>query len=263
MESYSLRNVVSLDGLWDFQSLGDVDVESFGAGTEACSGLMIVPGAFDALPAHGGRRGLAVYRRLINVRAGCRARIHFGAVSIWCRVLIDGTPVGDHACGYAPFYRDVPPSENSIRELTVLVDNRFDTQRAPMHEVYSDFYQYGGIIRGVMLHQFAPSQQFIDRLEVTPSVLGYREGEIEVAVSIDGGLAGAGDLTFQFDQSLTIPCSEIPGSDGVVRVTLKVPDPKIWSPRTPHLHQLRVVLHQNGTPRRRYGNVLRLENDQS
>lgn len=103
--SHTIRAVTSLNGLWDFAFLGAVDGEALTPAELASRTFekVPVPSAFDALPPHAGRRGAAVYRRRFQVRPGWRARIEFGAVSLWSRIWVDGEQPVENACGYAPF----------------------------------------------------------------------------------------------------------------------------------------------------------------
>jgi beta-glucuronidase len=203
-----------------------------------------VPSAFDASPQYSGRRGSAAYFRRIHIPAGRGARLMFGAVSIRARVFVDGVRLKDHACGYAPFHVDVPPSSSEWRDLIVLVDNRFDFARAPMHEPYFDFYQYGGIIREVALHTLPPSGRFIERVEVTPSPSGYREGEISAAVF----LAGAEGMTVRLSTRIDdgdVREHTVKVEQGRTVIPLRVPEPTLWSPEYPNLHRLHVVLGED------------------
>ncbi|HEU5078974.1 MAG TPA: glycoside hydrolase family 2 TIM barrel-domain containing protein [Opitutaceae bacterium] len=247
---HTIRSVVSLNGLWDFAFLGAIDLSGFqpaaaaGLGTEK----MPVPSAFDALPAYAGRRGAAVYRRRIAVPAGRAARITFGAVSMWCRVFVDGTARFENACGYAPFVVEVPPSEQPERELLVLVDNRFDFERVPMHEEYFDFYQYGGILRDVSLHVLPKEGLFIEHVQVSPTE-AYREGGVGVRVELGGRVPPSVSLVLQFDEEEPFT-REVALIDGArVELALSVPRPRVWSPETPALHTLRVALQKSGEAR--------------
>ena len=65
--------------------------------------------------------------------------------------------------GYTPFWVSIPPSNKSMRELIVMADNRFDSYRTPTQFHNYDWYQYGGLIRAVTLHQLDEGA-FIRRL---------------------------------------------------------------------------------------------------
>merc|ERR1719246_269143 len=99
-----------------------------------------------------GPRGVAFYRRNFVQRPG-PARLQFNACGFYCRVWVDGEFIGDHrAGGYVGFFLDVPPTESeTLREVFVLADNRFNETTAPMH-TGGDFWHYGGLMRSVLLH---------------------------------------------------------------------------------------------------------------
>ncbi|HEY9248487.1 MAG TPA: sugar-binding domain-containing protein, partial [Rariglobus sp.] len=180
-----LTAAVETGGLWDFSFLGQVNLDAFSPVAMRVWMPAPVPSAFDALPDHAGKRGAAAYRTRFTVPADRAARLEFGAVSMWCRVFVDGVALKDHACGYAPFTVEVPKSAKAERELVVLVDNRYDFDRVPMHEEYFDFYQYGGIIRPVSLRILPGDGVFIDHVQTLVGA-GYREGKLVVKVWLGG-----------------------------------------------------------------------------
>lgn len=238
----SLRAVQSLNGLWDFAFLGQIDFDSFRPGTAIPMEKMPVPAAFDALPAYAGQRGVAVYRTRFSVPVGRLARIEWGAVSMRCRIFVDGDVLAEHACGYSPFSVEVPAAGREERELIVLTDNRFDFDHTPMHEEYFDFYQYGGILRDVALYILNAS--FIETVHVSPTE-DFAHGGVETAITLRGAASATATLTLQFDNAEPLIFRDVPLSDGTARLSLNVPNPRIWSPGAPHLHHLKVTLHDS------------------
>lgn len=232
----------SLAGLWNFAFLGGLDPEQIDISTLICTEKMPVPSAFDALPDYAGKRGLALYQRTLQIPPNSRARLHFEAVSMWCRIYIDGQLLREHACGYSPFHVDVPFSSSKERTLSVLVDNRFDFERTPMHEEYFDFYQYGGIIRDCTLEVRPRTGVFLNSIRVTP-LDGYKSGEVEVRLSFEGDSLPGQFARYHFDtetdQSVPQPLLE----EGRVTFRAAVPKPQLWSPDSPHLHTITVSLH--------------------
>lgn len=200
-----------------------------------------VPSAFDALPVYAGKRGVALYRTEIEIPPGRPAQLHFGAVSLWSQVFIDDALLREHRCGYTPFTVDVPISASNRRTLTVLVDNRFDSERLPMHEEKFDFYQYGGILREVTCHILPPQQPNLARVEVTP-LSGYRRGEVQVAITLDHAPSAGEKISLQFDNGTV---SIHPLTQTVTTLKLNVPSPRLWSPTTPYLHRLRTALRDS------------------
>lgn len=231
----------SLNGLWNFTFLGSIDPDTFEPAPVLSGELMPVPSAFDALPAHAHKRGAAVYSTAFSIPSGRPARIEFGAVSIWSRIFVDGQLLHENACGYAPFVVDVPAANIEMRELVVLVDNRYDFERAPMHEEYFDFYQYGGILRDVTLRLLPKDGPFLDSLRVTPTQ-NYERGEFDLAVILNGNMPSAVALLIQIDDHSPVSYPDVTVSHGTARLTLAVPSPRLWSPGAPCLHRLRVTL---------------------
>lgn len=245
--SASSRPHQVLNGLWDFVFLGAVELAAVEPGAERAWGRTWVPSAFDALPDLAGKRGAALYRTRFATPGGRRARLEFGAVSMWCRVLVDGVVLKEHACGYAPFTVEVPAAgeDRTERELVVLVDNRYDFARVPMHEEYFDFYQYGGILREVRVELPPEAGLFIDHAHVAPTD-GYAAGEVELRVALAGVAAeatpGAVDLEWSFDGGARSVERGVAVREGVAVFRARVPAPRIWSPDTPELHAATVRL---------------------
>ncbi|MFA6960689.1 MAG: glycoside hydrolase family 2 TIM barrel-domain containing protein [Opitutaceae bacterium] len=239
--------------LWDFAFLGPIELDAFLPSTPIVHWEKVpVPSAFDALPDHAGKRGAAVYRTRFVVPAGRAARLEFGAVSMWCRVFVDGRALRDHACGYAPFTAEVPAADAEDRELVVLVDNRYDFERVPMHEEYFDFYQYGGIIRPVSLRVLPAAGAFIDHVQTLVGV-GWREGRFEVRVWLGGDVPEKTALITQIDNEAERTHESVLVSNGVATLTLAAADKRPWSPELPVLHTLRVTLSDGDAVEVRFG----------
>ncbi len=238
---HSIRSVSPLNGLWDFAFLGAVPLDSFSPAGLDTAEKMPVPSAFDALPAYAGQRGAAAYRTRFRVPAGRPARLEFGAVSMWTRIFVDRAALAEHACGYAPFVVEVPPSSEEERELVVLVDNRFDFDRVPMHEEYFDFYQYGGILRGVTLHVLPVDAPFVDHVQVRP-LAAYRAGAVEVMIELAGPVPGEITVTTRFDEAAPLRHVAVPVRNSRITLILTVPAPRVWAPGSPNLHALQVTL---------------------
>lgn len=225
---------VCLDGIWDFAFTGkhpaatELAADIFSERDALTWEKALVPSAFDASLAHAGKRGIGIYRRQFGVTPGRSALLHFGAVSLWSQIYVDGVLLAQSACGYAPQEVLVPPSAKAVRTLVVLVDNRFDFERVPMHEHYFDFYQYGGILRPVTLREIAPQGVWIDAVRVTPVKDGYREGRVCVEVDLReaGGSASAVQVGYSFDGAAAEP---FPLSGA--QQASSVPEPSLRAPQ--------------------------------
>lgn len=239
--AHSVRAVQSLVGLWDFVFLGDVSLDAFDPECVRFEEKAMVPSAFDALPPYEGKRGAAAYRTAFSLPPGKRVRLDFDAVSMWSRIYVNGILRKENRCGYAPFSVLTEATPSGICEVVVLVDNRFDFERVPMHEAYFDFYQYGGIIREPRVHFLPENGPFIESVHVTPDPSHYREGWVIVAVTLAGAPDVSPDalmLSFDGGESRPFPAAQANGWT----VRLQVPEPRVWSPECPALHVLRLVL---------------------
>ncbi len=233
---HEARQVHGLDGWWEFAFLGSRDVEALRLDEIDWNDRTAVPGAFDAMPSYAGKRGVAAYRLRFSASSEAALRLHFEAVSLWCRVFVDGQALRDHDCGYTGFWCDVPPSPNTQRELIVLVDNRFDFERVPLHEAFFDFYQWGGIIRGVWCHELP--ETFLEAVQVR--VEDYAKGTVTARIRLGGDLSDSIELRTRIDGEDAQTHSARVGDDGWLEVPLQIQHPRPWSPATPELHQLRV-----------------------
>ncbi|MGC9347657.1 MAG: glycoside hydrolase family 2 TIM barrel-domain containing protein, partial [Anaerolineae bacterium] len=144
---HEVRHVTHLEGFWDFAFLGDVDPDEVDVNTIEFDDRMPVPGCFDATPAYAGKRGLTAYRRQVRLSDASPHQLILDAVHHWCRVFVDGEPVRDHAGGFTRFAVDLTDHDPGAVDLVVLVDNRFNYERSPLHHEYFDWYHFGGIAR--------------------------------------------------------------------------------------------------------------------
>lgn len=237
---FEKRTVTLLDGLWDFAFFGDVDAASLDLGAIQLNDRLPVPSAFDAMPAYAGKRGIGVYRRRVCITPGRSARLHFGAVSIWSRVYVDGALLKEHNCGFSGFWVDLPASDSCERTIVVVTDNRYNFERTPLHEEFFDFYQWGGIIRNVTLHELPPV--YIQNVLV--SVTDFRAGTMDVSVKLGGQSAGEVALQTSIDGGAPQSHS-VSVKNGKAALQLRVNNPQPWSPATPKLYTLRVVAGQD------------------
>lgn len=233
---HSLRPVTCLDGIWSFRWLGDGDPTRLpepGPGVEP----MAVPWAFDASPAHAGRRGVALYETELTIPAGHPSHLAFGAVSMWCSVWVDGVHLLNHGGGFTPFQVEVPPSSTEKRRLQVLVDNRFNLERNILHDTFYDFYQWGGITRSVFLH-VTPALH-LKRVHVIP--LEPAKGRIKAQITLSQGFTG--DLALHLSMDGGEPLARtVAFVNGSGSLEVQVPDPKVWSCESPSLHRLRILM---------------------
>jgi beta-glucuronidase len=240
---HDLRQVTELNGLWDFAFLGDCDPEAVDLAAIEFADRMAVPGCFDATPAYAGRRGLAAYRTRVLLRDDTPHRLVLDGVQHWCRVFVGGKWLRDHAGGFTRFAADVVGHQAGETDVVVLVDNRFDYERCPLHQEYFDWYHYGGIARSAELHRLG--KRWIDRLRVVTEDVATRT----LRISIDyGGVEPPGpvDLAVTCDGQLVLhERVDLRAATGLLQRTIELPGAALWSPETPNLHLLHIRLGED------------------
>lgn len=227
------RRVQSLDGVWDFCFLGEQDPDSLDdVGSITFSDKMAVPMAFDAMPQYAGRRGLVAYRLRFALAPGKFGRLLFAGMGMWMRVFVDGEVRGEFALPYSPLECLIPASERTERELVVLVDNRFDPSRSPLQRNYFDFYAYGGLFRSVTLQEV--QHVWVERAFFSNGQIRLRLGSMRAEPPADA------NLRFWFNQESPHEAKlAIEWKDGVGTAVVPAEfSGRVWSPDTPHLHQL-------------------------
>jgi len=233
------RIVTNLAGVWDFAFLGDVDPDAVDPAAIVFDDHMNVPGCFDATPAYAGRRGLAAYATELRLDGPGPYRLMLEAVHHWGRVFLDGAQLCEHVGGFTPFTIDIPDAAGEVGRLVVLVDNRIDYDRCPIHLDYFDWYHFGGIARGAELHRLPPV--WIDAARIVTDDYAARR----LTLTIDYGVAApaaAVELSVDFDGE-TILTESIPAATaGRLERTIEVPGAALWSPEEPNLHEVYVRL---------------------
>ena len=191
------------------------------------------------------------YRRQIEIpetwRAG-RVRLHFGAVDYECRAWVNGDSVGRHLGGSSSFHFDITEALTvGVNEL--VVEARDDTRSGlqpggkQSHHLHSQGCHYTrttGIWQSVWL-EAVPAARIEDvrivpdldgaRFVLTPTLIGARRG-MQLRATLLADLEPDSPIMRQV---------EAPALSGAA-LSLKVDEPRAWSPADPHLYGLRFEL---------------------
>ena len=112
------------------------------------------------------------------------ARLVFGAVNNECEVWVDGAPVASHYGPFMEFGVDLPHVGVGTHSLAVRVSAYHNlTDTIPLRR--TDWYNWGGLIRGVELHGFARAAILRMHVRYTLDV-GDRAADVEVDVTLTG-----------------------------------------------------------------------------
>ncbi|MHC6231893.1 glycoside hydrolase family 2 protein [Arthrobacter sp. MMS24-T111] len=163
-----------------------------------------------------------------------RLRLLFEGVYGETTIRLNGEEVGRNVSGYREFavpLAGVMPGQENLIEVDV------DNSAQPN----SRWYSGSGIYRRVWLED-------IPAIHLDPAGIGIRtvslgsSAIIEAVLDLDGAALGAEAAIQLTDDGVLVAESSAVVAGGRTTLTLKVPDPKPWSDRSPHLYTASITL---------------------
>ena len=174
--------------------------------------------------------------------------LHFGAVNWDAEVRVNGQRVGTHRGGFDPFSFDVTDALRSgANEVVVGVRNPLHVDHELAQPVGKQRLKGGGIFytaasgiwQTVWLEPVPVAR--ISDLKVTPDLAS---GTVGVRVGTEGTVGERVEVVAS-ERSRTIARTLVsPGTEA----RLTIPNPRLWTPETPHLYDLRVRLLAGNSP---------------
>lgn len=227
-----------LNGEYDYAITGDTELLP-----SVYEGKILVPFSIES-ELSGVGRALHPFERLWYRRyftldesfAGKRAVLHFGAVDWECKVFINGKAVGSHTGGYNPFEFDITDFlSDGENELIVRVFDPTDAghqQRGKqiLKPVGFWYTATSGIWQTVWLEPVSGNR--INRVRITPDI-------DDNSVKFEFDVVGSGDITVSVYEN----DNEIFSGKADKELTVKIENPKLWSPESPFLYDVKFSLN--------------------
>lgn len=232
--THRIRKQEELTGkLWTFSPLqGEHAGEQFQVPTPSC---------WENYPDFGLYRGEGSYTTQFT--AGGNIRIVCKGVSHTATVLLDGQRIAEHYNAYTAFSAVVQDVPSGLHRLEIIADNRF-SEKSALH-VPNDYMSYGGVSRPVAWEQVGGS--FVEYVHVTPYLKeGLWHAQVETAVQ---NLSETEPVTLRItiaDEALTFPAQTLPSGISIHTGELVFQDITPWSPETPVLYNVEVLLEKDG-----------------
>lgn len=200
-----------------------------------------------------GKENRLWYRRTFEkppLAADQRLLLHFGAVDWHAAVWVNGACVGEHRGGYDPFTFDITDALTQGKEQTLVVGvwdpTDEGTQPRGKQRVNPSGIWYTPVtgIWQTVWWEVVPAAH-IARLKVTPDV---DQNRFWVLVTVAGGGEGLHAAAILRDGGEAIVRTEAAVAAGeggwAALLVLDVPRPRLWSPDSPFLYDLEVLLRR-------------------
>jgi len=240
-------NWKNLNGLWDYSILPkDQNKPS------SFSGKILVPFAVESALSGVGKRvgkdSLLWYRTsfsIPNSMGGKNILLHFGAVDWESEVYVNGQKAGTHQGGYDPFTFDVTSllKKSGNQEIIVRVWDPSDEGPQPRGKQVKNpnsiwYTPVTGIWQTVWIE--AVPKTYIVSTKQIPDIDNQL---LHVSSSIENFQTGDQIKISAWDGENKITEETINSNN---EVNLKISNPKLWSPSSPFLYDLKITLLRNG-----------------
>ena len=234
----------NLNGLWNYA----VTEKSQTTAPSEWQGKILVPFAIESALS-GVKKAFKPdealwYRRAFEAKPQSERRylLNFEAVDYQSKIWVNGQEVGRHTGGNLPFSFDITSAlQSGPNTVTVRVTDATDTafqlhgkQRLKPGGIW--YTSVSGIWQTVWLEEVP--QLHITRLKITPKI----DGTVAVRLSVDGDFAGQLKATVV----ASLGGKEVARATGAPdAITLKIPQPKLWSPASPTLYDLKIQVNDD------------------
>ncbi|PSN67073.1 putative beta-galactosidase [Corynespora cassiicola Philippines] len=260
-QSTESRELVSLDGLWNFQVIKATpqdDADKEWTAQIPYTTQMPVPASYNDILLDTELRnhvGWVKYQRHVHIPQGwntkrifirCDAATHRGKVYANDQLLID------HQGGYAPFDTELTGliSAGTDIKLTIAVSNELSNETIPPGKIESfsdgtkkqtylhDFFNYSGLARSVWLYSLP--EEYIRDATVTTNVDWENDiGLITYKVETNTPISSSGaNIRVSVHEESGKSVGESRGSSGEIHV----PSPRLWQPGAAYLYQVIIEL---------------------
>jgi len=196
--------------------------------------------------------GVGWYRKTFTAPAswnGKRVTIEFDGVYMNATVYLNGQKLGTHPYGYTSFHFDLTPHLNlsAVNLLAVRVDNSAQPN--------SRWYSGSGIYRHVRVWVTEPVRVAHWGVFVTTPKVSIAKAAVAVRVRVTNDTAGQAAVVVRTQLTgpngallgqVESPANPAPGRETEVAQEVSLPNPALWSPRTPQLYRAITRIWEGG-----------------
>jgi beta-galactosidase/beta-glucuronidase len=240
----------NLNGLWQYA----ITSKEQAIVPSVFDGEILVPypieSALSGVAKTVGKDKVLWYKTKIEILSKLRNKkllLHFGAIDWECVIFVNGKKVGEHAGGYDPFSFDISAylNKGKNQEIVIRVFDPTDDGQQPVGKQTKNpkgiwYTSVTGIWQTVWME--AVPESYISNIIQTPDLDNQllnvnvlfknpRPGDI-IQISAFENKKKIGEITIK----------------GGVAAKLPILNPKLWSPESPFLYDLKVAVIRNGKP---------------
>jgi len=251
----NFRNKIDLAGIWKFQ----IDSLNVGATEQWFNGLndfrqIAVPGSWNEQ-----FTDLRDYLKCVWYETetyipsswkGQQIFIRVNDATYAAKIWVNGIPVGQHEGCHVPFAFDLSSQIkwDAPNRISIQVENILSPGRVPTGNVAGasfqnfpgsnyDFFPYSGLNRTVLLYSL-PAEAYVKDITVRPGFEGTT-GKLDVLVEQEGSESSGKVIVSGFGQEITTP---VTFKNGIANTIVEIPNVHLWSPETPDLYNVTVML---------------------
>ncbi|KAH7385140.1 glycoside hydrolase superfamily [Cadophora sp. MPI-SDFR-AT-0126] len=259
-KSSATRELVSLDGLWNFDVVKTIPNDDQGWTTALSPRMQApVPASYNDIfldPAIRNHVGWVKYQRHIQVPRGWTGRRYFvrcDSATHRGRIYVNDRLTVDHQGGYTPF--DVEITElvdaGDDFQLTITVSNELTNETIPPGKIETladgrtkqtylhDFFNYSGLARSVWLYS-VPLQYISDTTISTGAHCDYSVGIVKYCVTTNFDIAAQNDMYVKVSiiDEAGLSVTEAIG----YKNQLEIPSVQLWNPGAAYLYNVTIEL---------------------
>ncbi|KAF4813502.1 Beta-glucuronidase [Colletotrichum tropicale] len=252
-QANSTRELVSLDGIWNFAIADSVDIETDAPWAKTIpSTLQVpVPASYNDIFVDEKIRshvGWVYYQRHVTVPrswAAQRYLLRFDAATHHGRVYVDEKLVADHSGGYTPFEADITDVVKPGQKfrLTVAVSNELTWETIPPGRIENlangkrkqhyqhDFFNYAGLARSVYL--YSVPQNRIKDITVITEIGDNSQGVVDFEIETTHPATDDVVEVLVFDEQGCLVASA-----NTSKGKIEIESAHLWQPGAAYLYQL-------------------------
>ncbi len=162
-----------------------------------------------------------------------RLFLYFGAINYEAHIYLNGKKLGMHVGGFTPFNFEITSMlKEKDNSLVIKVDNKRKREGVPT--LNTDWFNYGGITRDVLLIEVSSTFVRDYRIQLTKNSLSKVEGYVNLDGANRKGKVTVEIPELKINQQFTID------SNGHAPISFTLNNAILWSPENPKLYEVKI-----------------------